>query len=229
MRMRQEQPEKFDTYAKSYEGLHRASIAASGEDPAYFHDYKVDCLRRKRLLVGPLLDYGCGTGNLTERFVRSGDLGEIHGYDPSLESLAEARERAPSATLHSDVRALPRDHFATAVLSGVLHHVEPERRAQVLGSVRDALRPGGHVVVFEHNPLNPVTRRAVAACPFDDDAILLWPWETRRRIRDAGFADVVLDYIVFFPKPLAFLRRFEPRLRRLGLGAQQMVVGRRPE
>jgi SAM-dependent methyltransferase len=218
--------EKFDDYAKSYEGLHRASIAASGEDPAYFHDYKVECLRRKELLRGPLLDYGCGTGNLTERFARViGELHELHGYDPSTESLAEARERAPSAKLHTEPKTLPRGHFATAVLSGVLHHVPPRDREDVLATVRAALRPGGRIVVFEHNPLNPVTRRAVAACPFDDDAILLWPWQARRLLRRAGFEDVTLDYIVFFPKPLAFLRGLEPRLRRLAIGAQQMLVG----
>ena len=220
---------KFDGYARDYEDLHKASVAASGEDPAYFHDYKIDCLRRRGLCRGPLLDYGCGTGNLTERLARAaGEVGEIHGFDPSTESLAEARARAPSAVLHDDPRALPREHFATAVLSGVLHHVAPPERAGVLETVRSTLRPGGAIVVFEHNPLNPVTRRAVAACPFDDDAILLWPWEARRLLVRAGFTDVSLEYIVFFPKALAFLRPLEPRLRRVALGAQQMLVGRRP-
>lgn len=224
--MQEDAEPKFDSYAKAYEGLHRASIAASGEDPAYFHDYKIACLRRKGLLRGPLLDYGCGTGNLTERFARAhGDVHELHGYDPSTESLAEARERAPSARLHTETATLPRGHFATVVLSGVLHHVVPRERDGVLETVRSTLRPGGHIVVFEHNPLNPVTRRAVAACPFDDDAILLWPWEARRLLRRAGFDSVTLDYIVFFPKRLAILRPFEPRLRRVALGAQQMLVG----
>ncbi len=224
--MQEDAESKFDSYAKTYEGLHRTSIAASGEDPAYFHDYKIDCLRRRGLLRGPLLDYGCGTGNLTERFARAhGDVHELHGYDPSTESLAEARERAPSARLHEDTSTLPRGHFATVVLSGVLHHVLPRERDGVLETVRSTLRPGGHIVVFEHNPLNPVTRRAVAACPFDDDAILLWPWEARRLLRRAGFEPVTLDYIVFFPKPLAFLRSLEPRLRRVALGAQQLLVG----
>src|SRR5262245_29915931 len=98
--------QKFDGYAKSYEGRHGSSVAASGEDPAYFHDYKIACLRRLGLLRGPLLDYGCGTGNLTERFARAEEIDELHGYDPSKESLAEARERAPSAQLHTDVATL---------------------------------------------------------------------------------------------------------------------------
>lgn len=103
----------------------------------------------------------------------------------------------------------------------------PAERPGVLATVRSALRPGGRIVVFEHNPLNPLTLRAVKTCPFDDDAILLPPWTAKRTLADAGFVDVELDYIVFFPKPLAFLRRFEPRLRRLVIGAQQMLVGTR--
>lgn len=217
--------EKFDAYAQSYETLHKASIASSGEDPSYFHDYKVGCLVRQALLDGPVLDYGCGTGNLTERLV--GRASEVHAYDPSPESRAEAAARAKGAILHETTDTLPKDHFETAVLSGVLHHIPPAERGAVLSNVRRSLRPGGRIVVFEHNPLNPLTLRAVKQCEFDDDAILLPPWTARRTLRDAGFSDVVLDYIVFFPRQLAFLRRFEPRLRRLAIGAQQMLVGTR--
>jgi SAM-dependent methyltransferase len=214
---------EFDAHAASYEDDHRASIQASGEDPAYFHDYKVACLARIGApKTGPLLDFGCGIGNLTRRFVARYD--EVHGLDPSEESLALARERAPGAIFHTDASTLPLGHFATAVLSGVLHHVAPDRRRQVLRDVRRALAPGGRLVVFEHNPLNPVTRRAVAACAFDDDAILLWPWELRSLAEQAGYADLSLEYIVFFPRPLAFLRPLEPRLRGVALGAQVMLV-----
>jgi SAM-dependent methyltransferase len=214
---------EFDAHAGSYEDDHRSSIKASGEDPAYFHDYKVSCLARKGMSEdGPLLDFGCGVGNLTERFVSR--YREVHAYDPSTMSLERAKERAPAARFHVDANTLPKDHFATAVLSGVLHHVQPSARVDLLRTVRGLLRPGGRVVVFEHNPLNPVTQRAVAACAFDDDAILLWPWEARGVLGQAGFDDVTLDYIVFFPRPLAFLRRLEPRLSRVMLGAQQMLV-----
>lgn len=214
---------EFDAYAGSYEEDHRSSIAASGEDPAYFHDYKVSCLARKGTSTdGPLLDFGCGIGNLTERFVTR--YREVHAFDPSAKSVERAKERSPGAHFHVDTAAMPKEHFETAVLSGVLHHVLPHRRVDVLRTVRGLLRPGGRVVLFEHNPLNPVTRRAVANCVFDDDAILLWPWEAKSVLKDAGFADVELDYIVFFPRPLAFLRRLEPRMSRVMLGAQMMVI-----
>lgn len=216
----------FDGHAGTYEEDHRSSVRASGEDPNYFHDYKIACLERLGVPDrARVLDYGCGIGNLTSRFVTRFE--EVHGYDPSGESLARAKERAPGATLHDDPSTIPNAHFDVAVLSGVLHHVAPAERGALLEAVRAHLKPGGRVVVFEHNPLNPLTRRAVAACTFDDDAILLWPWEAKRTLERAGFSRVSLDYIVFFPRALARLRPFEPSLRRLAVGAQQMLVGER--
>lgn len=215
--------EKFDAYAREYDALHKASIGASGEDPDYFHRYKIERLKRLNLPAGPLLDYGCGIGNLTTRFAQSWD--EVHAFDPSEESVGVARARAPSATFYSDPSALPEAYFAVAVLAGVLHHISPSERASVLANVRRSLRPGGAIVIFEHNPINPLTRKAVADCPFDDDAILLWPHEARRLLRQSHYGRVTLEYIVFFPRQLRFLRPLEPWLAFVPVGAQQMLVG----
>ena len=218
--------EKFDAYAASYDGLHQQSVSASGESIAYFALYKVACLERIGAPADePLLDYGCGIGNLTEPLAKR--FRDVHGYDPSAKSLEVAEERIASATFHATPDAIPDDHFATVVLSGVLHHVRPEERLALLGIVRKKLRPGGRVVIFEHNPMNPLTRKAVHDCPFDDDAVLLWPWEPRRLLRSVGLREIDLEFIVFFPRALSFLRRLEPKLKRVFIGAQTMTVGAR--
>jgi 2-polyprenyl-3-methyl-5-hydroxy-6-metoxy-1,4-benzoquinol methylase len=218
---------EFDDYAEGYEAMHAASVAASGESTVYFADHKVGCLQRLGVLpTDPILDYGCGIGNLTERLFPV--FSEVHGFDPSLKSLAVAQRRAPQAKLHERAVDVPSAYFQCAVLSGVLHHVPPAERRELLSTVREKLRPGGRVFIFEHNPFNPVTRRAVAACPFDEDAILLWPREAKRLVKSAGFDPVKLEYVVFFPHSLAFLRRFEPRLSWLGLGAQTLTIGEKP-
>jgi SAM-dependent methyltransferase len=218
-------PAEFDRFARDYARLHAASIAAAGEEPAYYAEYK---LRRIQRLVGerfaePVLDYGCGVGTLLA--LLAGRFPHVEGFDPSGESLALARARAPGCRLHDDAEALPPGTFGLVVLACVLHHVPPAARPAVLARVRRLLRPGGRVIVFEHNPMNPLTRRAVALCPFDQGVELLWPRETRRRLRGAGFEGVRCEHIVFFPRPLARLRVLEPSLRRVPLGAQYEVVG----
>ncbi len=219
-------PSKFDAYASSYRQHHASSIRTSGEPPEYFALYKIGCLERAGVPAhAKVLDFGCGTGNLTAPL--SARMPHVHGYDPSPESLKVARERAPSATLHERIEDAPHD-FEVAVLSGVLHHVSVPERLDLMKRVYDHLRPGGRVFVFEHNPFNPLTQHAVATCEFDDDAILLWPWELRRLLTSSGFSPVQLDYIVFFPKALARLRSAEPYLKRLPLGAQTLTVGARP-
>jgi len=136
-----------------------------------------------------------------------------------------AQRRAPSSVLHEDTAKIPDRHFECAVLSCVLHHVPLAERAELMQTVRQKLAPGGRLFIFEHNPLNPVTRRAVATCPFDHDAILLWPGESKRLMKTAGFAAVSVEYITFFPHALAALRPLEPSLSWLPLGAQYVAVG----
>jgi SAM-dependent methyltransferase len=158
----------------------------------------------------------------------TGYFQHVEGYDPSVESIQLARRRMPQTHFHTTPASVPDAHFGAAVLSGVLHHVTPRERPGLLQLVRQKLAPGGRLIVFEHNPFNPLTRRAVQACPFDDDAELVWPRTLRRLVARAGFVDVSLDYIVFFPRVLRALRPLEPCLSRLFLGAQTMTLGTSP-
>jgi 2-polyprenyl-3-methyl-5-hydroxy-6-metoxy-1,4-benzoquinol methylase len=217
---------KFDAYAENYEQLNEKSQRASGEPPGYFAEYKLRCIDR---LVGsgydePILDYGCGVGALTERLATR--FSRTAGYDPSADSVERARARVPAGTFYVHTEEIPDGHFGVVVLANVLHHVPPLDRPALIQLVMKKLQPGsGRLVVFEHNPLNPLTRRAVAACEFDDDAILLWPRELPKLLRDNGASRAQRDFIVFFPRVLAPLRWSEPYLSWLPLGAQMMVVG----
>ena len=88
-------------------------------------------------------------------------------------------------------------------------------------------RPGGLVAIFEHNPWNPLTRKAVAGCEFDRDAILLRRTESERLLRDAGLTGVEGSYILYFTRESERLQRIERLLGRLPLGAQYVVSARR--
>jgi 2-polyprenyl-3-methyl-5-hydroxy-6-metoxy-1,4-benzoquinol methylase len=219
--------QEFDRFAADYDAMHRANIAVTGEAPEYFARYKRDVLARMLgpSFARPLLDFGCGIGNLT--CLLAEHFSDVHGYDPSSKSVDIASRRAERATFHAEFEAIPRAHFGAVVLANVLHHVRPAERPTIIRDMVELLARGGRLIVFEHNPLNPLTRRAVRACPFDEGVELLWPWALTRLLAGAGLRGIRRDFIVFFPRALAALRRWEPSLRRLPLGAQIVAWGER--
>lgn len=218
---------EFDAHAGRYREMHAAVLGASGESPEYFAQYKLSVLRDiVELDDRPVLDYGCGIGNLT-RLLATGEV-EVHGYDPSAKSILTARSLAPTATFHDRLDTVPTGAFGTVVLANVLHHVEPAEREQVIREIVPMLAPGGRVMVFEHNRWNPLTVRAVRRCEFDEGVSLLSEPDLNRLLSAGGLTAVRSRFIVFFPKALRFLRRLEPRLARVPLGAQVCVWGVKP-
>lgn len=216
---------EFDRHASAYDEMHVASIRASGEGPEYFAIYKQKFLERLLgRLDAPILDFGCGIGNLTHLLEES--FAEVHGYDPSSKSVAIARERAGRATFFDDEASIP-DGYGAIVLANVLHHVPRLERRDLVRKLATKLRPGGRLVIFEHNPLNPLTVKAVRDCPFDEGVELLYPWEVKDLLSGARLGARELDYIVFFPKALERLRPFERFLARVPIGAQVCAWGER--
>ena len=49
--------------------------------------------------------------------------------------------------------------FDLVFVAGVFHHIPPEERQGAADAVAAHMAPGGSLVVFEHNPYNPVTRK----------------------------------------------------------------------
>ena len=85
------------------------------------------------------------------------------------------------------------------------------------------------MAVFEHNPLNPLTRLVVARCEFDEGVQLLPTREVRDLLAEAGLQPIERRYILFFPWRASFLQRLEARLAALPLGAQHLTAARRSD
>jgi hypothetical protein len=110
----------------------------------------------------------------------------------------------------------------------VFHHIPPEERAGAARYLAQRLAAGGTAIVFEHNPYNPVTRKIVNDCPFDDGVILLRPRELRGLLRDAGLGGDRQGYALFVPPGLKALAPIEPWLSWLPLGGQYWVKAQHP-
>lgn len=227
-----EPPAQFDAYSGSYDEEVNRSLAFTGLKVDYFTrvkaDYLVDLLRdhfgdTKRL---SLLDVGCGVGNyhplLRDR------LGSLAGVDVSAECLATAAQRSPDVAYRPyDGGRLPfdDDQFDAAVTICVMHHVPPAQWPAFAAEMKRVVRPGGLAVVFEHNPRNPLTRKVVSNCEFDEDAVLLSQRRTRALLAEAGFGQVGSRAILSVPAFGRISRGIDLALGHLGLGAQYFAKG----
>lgn len=224
----------FDAYADSYREEVESSISFSGQSLDHFTRRKAEelvSLAERHL--GPTaglraLDVGCGVG-FTDRFL-DGSFGQLHGVDVAAEAVERARLNNPAVRYAvSDNSSLPYPdaQFDLAFAICVAHHVEPADRPSWARELARVVRPGGMVALFEHNPLNPLTRLAVSRCPFDEGVELLGPREATDLLTAAGLEPLERRYIVFFPWPRPRATRLEAHMGRLPLGAQHLVAARR--
>jgi ubiquinone/menaquinone biosynthesis C-methylase UbiE len=222
---------EFDQYAGDYRQHHAASIRSSGEEPEFFHRYKVEDvaaeLARRNLIPTRILDFGGGVGNSIPFLREAFPASEIVLLDTSPESLRLAGDvHAESARLlHFDGKTIPfpDGHFDLVFAACVFHHIPEEDQIPALIEIERVLAPGGSFFVFEHNPFNPLTVQAVRNCPFDENAVLIRAGKMRRRLEAARLHRNTLAYRIFFPNALRKLRVIEPHLRWLPLGAQYYV------
>lgn len=227
---------EFDTVATSYEDQHRASVRLSGEETAFFARYKVRDARRlceeAGLAPRAILDFGSGIGSAVRPLQDAFPAAALTCLDVSEVSLAQSRRTnadARTAFVSYDGHTIP-SHLSGVDLifvACVFHHIPEQAHVDLLQQLRLCLSEQGMLVLFEHNPLNPLTVNAVRNCPFDANAVLIKAGKMRTRIAEAGFASPRIEYRMFFPNFAAALRPLERYLSKVPLGAQYLVTAQR--
>lgn len=228
-------PDEFDVYASKYAETVAESVGAVGGSVEHFAQRKVHVLQDV-LTCNPerILDFGCGIGILSNALADGYASASVVGIDTSVESINHARTRHSQGSHHrleflanSGAKLpLPDHSVELAVAACVFHHIGPPERNAWFAELHRVVAPGGYCVIFEHNPRNPLTRRAVWRCPFDADAVLLPAKESRDRLRVAGFVDTGIVNYLFLPPALYRFRALERWLHWLSIGGQYMVFGR---
>lgn len=135
---------------------------------------------------GPVVDFGCGPGHLTE-FLQSAGC-EVTGVDPVPEFIEHARRTHPRTRF--EVGSLADLASMTEPAAGVLAwysliHLEPEQLVGALDLISRSTRPGAVLVVgfFDGIAVEPFAHKVATAYrwPVDEMAALL---------ADAGFVEV---------------------------------------
>jgi SAM-dependent methyltransferase len=225
---------EFDSYADEYQAAIDHGIAFSGVEHEVFLRAKVGVLLAEASKLGAprelsMLDVGCGIGAFACQLLDH--VGELHGVDISREAIARASRKLPQVPFASyEGNRLPYEgcRFDVAFAVCVFHHVQRSERAGLVDEMRRVTRPGGLIVLFEHNPWNPLTRLVVSRIPFDAHAVLLTLGEVRGLLREAGIARMRSRFILFVPSAAPRALRAERWLGWLPLGAQHVAVGSVP-
>jgi SAM-dependent methyltransferase len=134
-------------------------------------------------------DIGAGTGLYTRLFAESvGETGRVYAVEISAVFLNHINEKVVQAGLanvtsvlgHVDATTLPPESVDVAFLCDTYHHLEAVE--PMLASIRDALAPGGRLIVIEFERIEGTSR------PWILDHVRAGKEVFRSEIEAAGFA-----------------------------------------
>ncbi len=166
---------------------------------------------------GKGLDVGCGTGVLAERLAAAGL--EMTGCDPSAGMLAHVGEAVETVVASGTDLPFADGSFDLVYCVAVMHHVaEAGAVRATLGEMVRVCRPGGRVVIWDHNPRNPYWKLLMRRVPQDDGSERLIGEAEVRTGLEAGGGRVLsaapLGLVPDFAPP-ATLRAFAALERRV--------------
>lgn len=196
------------------------AIAAEYDDslPAHVMDHYQDKRAgfiRQNVAPGKALDVGCGTGVLAERLTRDGY--DVTGVDPfpgMLNYLKQRNSAIDSVTARGEQLPFADNSFDLTYCIAVMHHVaDPKDVRNTLKEMARVTKPGGHVLIWDHNPRNPYWPILMKRVPQDTGAERLIP---EREILDGLIAGGATPTLV---KPLGLMPDFTPKSM-LGLVAR---------
>ncbi|SFL41593.1 putative AdoMet-dependent methyltransferase [Gracilibacillus orientalis] len=136
--------EVFEEWASTYDE------AVTGHDPQYrdvFEGYDTILDEVAQLTEGTVMEFGVGTGNLTEK-VLAKDL-KVIGVEPSEPMREVAKKKLPELDLHEgDFLAfpLPDKPVDTIVSTYAFHHLTKEEKNKAIAEFYFLLADGGRVV-----------------------------------------------------------------------------------
>lgn len=218
----------FDAFATDYRTILKNNLKSfSAFTSEYFAEYKIQTLKDS-LNFSPknILDFGCGDGISCEFFNKLFPEAAITGIDVSSESIRVAQNKniANSSFISYDGNKLPfeENSFDLIFAAGVFHHIEKQKHDALAKEINRVLNKNGKLFIFEHNPINPFTKKVVKDCIFDENAELLYANSFKKTFQSSNFKNIQINYTLFFPRYNLFKNLFslEKYLTKFPVGAQ---------
>ena len=222
---------EFDQFSQNYDELVNQALKPTYLEASYLSAYKL----RKISQVLPdfqkkeinFLDFGCGQGNFCKNYYQFFPKGNYFGVDISEKMIGQANEKLGNLGTFYEFNSLKwkQNNYDIIFSSCVFHHISPLDHLNTLSELQKLLAKNGKIVLWEHNPFNPITRKLVKDCALDENAILIKPNQMKKTFANAGLKTLVVQYATYFPKYLHFLNPLETFLCFLPFGAQYFIIG----
>lgn len=166
------QHELYNAVAHEYDDVFPKHVAA------HYLGKRTGLVRQLVRAGARILDVGCGTGQLAAAIAACGYT--VFGLDLSPGMVRKARDRGLEGTYSGVGTALPfaDNTFDLAITVATLHHLEvPERVFGTTAEMGRVVRPGGFVVLWDHNPANPYWPILMKRVPQDSGTERLVPMD----------------------------------------------------
>lgn len=216
----------FDAFAESYRSEMASALGRFGGESSYYLNQKVSLLKNllRKPVIETILDFGSGIGQAVPFLIEAFTPTQLVCTDESTDSLRVLQTVHPNVLIR-EIKDLPYGEFDLIFVANVLHHVVQWDRQDLIRDLSRRLKRGGTIAIFEHNPINPVTRKIVSNCSFDEGVQLLKMREVKSLIGRLDKMKILESgYCLFVPEPLKMLNWVERPLRRLPFGGQHFVI-----
>ena len=147
-------PRDLDAFYGAFELAFRGSEEAIRERHSEYLD---DLKANAEVAVGGVLDIGCGRGELLG-LLRDNGIRCI-GVDTSEDFVKHNRDAGHECELGDALdylQSVPAGSFGAITALHVVEHLPHEKALALLDAIRDALRPGGLLVIETPNPTNVI-------------------------------------------------------------------------
>lgn len=222
---------EFNKWAENYRDVLAEDVGSEYD----YSEYKIREMAKANTSISPVIvDLGCGDGNCFQYIAEYIPGAKYYGIDVADRVIEEANKKwndRGAEFICYDGRHLPfdNDSFDIVFIACVLHHVPIREREDLLKECHRVLKENGMIMIFEHNMKNPLTKRVVKRCPFDEDAVMVAPKELTKMLNKSGFQKVNVRYTLFFPRKGVFnaFIPIESKIAWCPIGAQYYCISKK--
>lgn len=224
----------FNNFQNNYEKELERAIAFSGQDVNFFTQVKANLLIKLaskylgEISEKKIIDIGCGIG-LTNKILAP-HFKNLFAVDIAKDLIEKAKSQNPTIQyFHYDGHVLPfpDGKFDLAFTICVMHCLPVHEWTHYIKEISRTVKKGGFLVVFEHNPLNPLTRYVVNRCSLSVGANLVLPSKLKKTFLDCELTPIEKKYFLIFPWEFKWLKNFEKLVSFIPFGAQYFMVGKK--